>query len=64
MVPPSAQRMKIITASTAQGSANTAAMAKNLPSTMPHTETGLVSSSWSVRLWRSSASERIASTGI
>ena len=46
-----------------QGSANTAHMAKNLPSTMPPTETGLVSSSWSVRVRRSSASERMVSTG-
>ena len=46
-----------------QGSANTAHMAKNLPSTIPPTETGLVSSSWSVRVRRSSASERMVSTG-
>ena len=34
-----------------------------MPTTMPHTDTGLVRSSWSVRARRSSASERMASTG-
>ena len=56
--------MRIITESTRHGSANTAHIAKNLPSTTPQTETGLVSNSWSVRLRRSSASDRMVRTGM
>ena len=52
-----------MTASTTQGSTNTTHRAKNLPSTMPVTGTGLVSRSWSVRVRRSSAKERMVSTG-
>ena len=38
-------------------------MARYLPITTPDTDTGAVSSSWSVRLRRSSAIERMVSTG-
>ena len=62
-VAPSAHRVRIMTASTTQGSTNTTHRAKNLPSTMPVTGTGLVSRSWSVRVRRSSAKERMVSTG-
>lgn len=46
LVQPSARSARIMAASARQGSANTAHMAKYLPSTMPQTGTGLVSSSW------------------
>ena len=42
----------------------TVAMAKNLPSTTPVRVTGEVSSSWSVRLRRSSAMDFMVSRGM
>ena len=63
-VAPSTFSTRIMPASTRQGSAKMTHRAKYLPSTMPPTDTGLVSSSWSVRLWRSSAKERMVSTGM
>ena len=39
-------------------------MAKYLPSTIPVRVTGEVSSSWSVRLWRSSAMDFMVSRGM
>ena len=64
LVAPSTFSTRIMPASTRQGSAKMTQRAKYLPITMPPTDTGLVSSSWSVRLRRSSASERIVSTGM
>ena len=51
------------TAASATGTANTASWARYLPSTMAGMLTGLVSSSWSVLLRRSSAKLRIDSAG-
>ena len=46
------------------GTANTVSMAKYFPSTTAVTDTGAVSSSWSVLVWRSSAMERMVRMGI
>ena len=43
---------------------NTVTMAKYLPSTTPVRVTGEVSSSWSVRLWRSSAMDFMVRMGM
>lgn len=47
----------------ATGTANTVSMAKYFPSTTAVTDTGAVSSSWSVLVWRSSAMERMVRMG-
>ena len=47
----------------ATGTASTVSMAKYFPSTTDVTETGDVRSSWSVRLRRSSAMERMVRMG-
>ena len=46
------------------GTANTVSMARYFPITTAVTETGAVSSSWSVLEWRSSARDRMVRMGM